>query len=463
MTLSGVGYGYPRKLPLRALMILLLLIMQAAYVSVAQQPGSQGLGDRLYPNLGNGGYDVQHYEIDLTFTPATYRISATTTIDAIATQALSSFSLDLLGLTVESVSVNGDDAAFEHLDHKLTITPAMPLEEGESLIVTTAYAGRPQPVDDPGVYWQPLGWQYVTGDYYFTDGEPTGSMSWFPCNNHPSDKATFTIRVTVPAGLTAVANGQLTEKIENEGGSETFVWTMADPMSSHNTFVAIGDLVAVRDDSGPTPIINYFPPDAAEALTATFAETPDMMAWLVDILGPYPFATYGVVGLPETDSTADSQSISIFSPTYATREYILHQLAHQWFGSSVTPAHWEDMWLKEGFASYIEFIYPDGTWQESSRDEIMAYMRWADSPVGIDNDELYGISVFWRGALILDALRAEIGDEVFFELLRTFVQQYAYDIVSTDDFIALAESVSGSDLSEFFAAWLYSDEMPVAA
>lgn len=458
---SALGDRHLRKLTLRAQVLLLLLLIPIASVSMAQQPGSDGLGDRLYPKLGNGGYDAQHYDIDLEFSPATYRISATTTMDAIATQALSSFSLDLFGLTVESVSVNGTDAAFEHVDHKLTISPAMPLEAGEAFVVATAYAGRPQPVNDPGVYWQPLGWQYVTGDFYITDGEPTGSMNWFPCNNHPSDKASFTTGITVPAGLAVVANGLLTDKIENDDGSVKFVWTMDDPMSSHNAFVAVGDFVTVRDDSGPATIINYFPPDSADALTAIFAETQDMMAWLVERLGPYPFATYGVVGLPETDSTTDSQTVSIFSPTYATRDYILHQLAHQWFGNSVTPARWEDMWIKEGFASYMEFIYPYGIWQESSRDEILSYIYGVDAPVGIDIDELYGISVFWRGALTLDALRAETGDEVFFDILRSFVQQYAHSVATTDDFIAVAESVSGLDLSELFDAWLYSEDMPV--
>ena len=461
MSVSGDSHRSIRLSTLGIRLLLLLLLVLIASVSVAQQPGGEGVGDRLYPKLGNGGYDVQHYDIDLNFMPATYRISATTTLDAVASQDLSSFSLDLFGLTVESVSVNGTDVLFEHVGHKLTITPAAFLDAGEAFVVSIDYAGRPQPVYDPGVYWQPLGWHYVTGDYYITDGEPTGSMNWFPCNNHPSDKATFTTGITVPAGLSAIANGLLTDKVENDDGTEKFVWTMDDPMSSHNAFVAVGDFVAVRDDSGPASIINYFPPDSAEALAATFAETQDMMAWLVDRLGPYPFATYGVVGLPATDSTTDSQSISIFSPTYATPEYILHQLAHQWFGNSVTPARWEDMWIKEGFASYMEFIYPYGSWQESSRDEILSYIYGVEAPVGIEIDELYGISVFWRGALTLDALRAEIGDELFFDLLRTFHQQYVHSVATTDDFIAVAESVSGRDLSQLFDAWLFSDEMPV--
>ncbi len=461
MFASGVSNGLLRMSTLRAHILLLLLLMTAASVSVAQQPGSDGLGDRLYPKLGNGGYDVQHYDIDLRFTPATYRISATTTIDAIATQDLSRFNLDLHGLTVESVTVNGVEAAFERSDHELIVAPEEWLTEGEIFTVAVRYGGRPEPIKDPGVYWQLVGWQYVAGDYYITDGEPTGSMNWLPCNNHPSDKATFTIGLTVPAGHTAVSNGILTDHTQNEDATEGFVWTVERPMSVHNAFIAVGDLVIVRDDSGPVPIRNFFPRDLAEYLTDTFAETQAMMSWLVDLLGPYPFETYGVLVLQETESLTDNQTTSVISPAYATREYILHQLAHQWFGNSVTPARWEDMWLKEGFASYLEFIYPEGIWQESSRNEIASFVRGVAPPIGFDVDRLYGVSVFWRGALTLDALRREVGDEAFFDILKAYLQKFAYSNATTADFITVAETVSGSDLSALFDAWLYSEEMPV--
>ena len=422
----------------------LLLLLSVSSVTAAQQPGSDGLGDRLYPKLGNGGYDVQHYDIDLHFSPATYRLSAVTTVDAIATQDLSRFNLDLYGLTVEAVTVNDEAASFERADHELIITPAESLAKGDEFRVAVSYAGRPLPVDDPGIYWQQLGWRYVTGDFYITDGEPTGSMNWFPCNNHPSDKATFTISITVPADLAVVANGVLTDHIENDDATERFTWTMDDPMSSHNAFVAVGDFVTVEDDTGPVPIRNHFARENAEAFADTFAETQEMMTWLVDLLGPYPFASYGVLALQDTESLTDNQTISVFNPAYATQEYILHQLAHQWFGNSVTPASWEDIWLKEGIVTYLEYIYPSGIWQEGSKQEILAWAGYGMSaPAGIDIDELYGVGVFWRGALTLDALRTEIGDEDFFAVLRTFYQEHAYSVAATDDFIAVAERVSG--------------------
>ena len=246
--------------------------------------------------------------------------------------------------------------------------------------------------------------------------------------------------------------------------TETFVWSMDDPMSSHNTFVGVGDFVAVRDDSGPVPIRNFFPRESAEALADTFAKTQAMMSWLVDMLGPYPFATYGVVVLPESESLADNQTLSTFDPAYATEKYVLHQLAHQWIGNSITPARWQDMWLKEGITTFLEFNYPDRIWQQSSKQELVL---WAGSGMGaptkIDIEQLYGTSTFWRGALTLDALRAELGDDVFFEVLRTFHDEYAHSVATTEDFTALAERVSGQDLEALFNAWLYEDPMPALA
>lgn len=465
MSASGTGNRFSDKTfaSVRSLLLLLLLLHFASAV-VAQQPGSEGLGDRLYPELGNGGYDVEHYSIDLRFWPQEFRIHATTVIDAVATQDLSRFSLDLYGLSVDSVHVNGADAVFEHVDHKLRISPTAPLSAGDAFTVAIEYGGRPLPIDDPGAYWQAVGWQYAREDFYITDGEPTGSMNWYPCNNHPSDKATYTISVTVPAGLTVAANGVLTEQIENEDMTETFVWVMDAPMSSHNTFVAVGDFAVVRDETGAVPIRNFFPRESAEALADTFAETQAMMSWLVDMLGPYPFAEYGVVVLPETDSLTDNQTLSVFSPAYATQDIIIHQLAHQWFGNSVSLARWEDMWLKEGFASYLEFIYPDGFWQQSAKEELVAYARGGmGAPAKIEVDELYGLAVFWRGALTLDALRAELGVEVFFDVLRSFYEEFAHSVATTEDFIALAERVSGKELDALFDAWLYQDALPEIA
>ena len=137
-------------------------------------------------------------------------------------------------------------------------------------------------------------------------------MNWFPSNNHPSDKATYTMHITVPAELTAAANGVLTDVTENDDATRTFVWQMDEPMASYLTIVAIGDYVEVRDDSGPVPIRNYFPKDADASLISGFGITQQIMAWLIETVGPYPFAEYGVVIVPGFPAALETQSLSIF-------------------------------------------------------------------------------------------------------------------------------------------------------
>ena len=218
---------------LMSTVFMLCAVLLASGVVSAQEPGADGLGDNLYPQLGNGGYDVRHYTIDLAFIPAENQIEGKTSIDAVATQDLSSFNLDFLGLTVEQVVVNDVAASFERINHELIISPGQPLLSGDGFTVEVHYAGVPEPIDDPAVPFVRLGWQQWAPGYYAAVSEPSGSMNWFPNNNHPSDKATFTFRLTVPQPYTALANGALTETIANADETRTFILQMRQPMATH--------------------------------------------------------------------------------------------------------------------------------------------------------------------------------------------------------------------------------------
>ena len=218
---------------LMSTVFVLCAVLLASGVVSAQEPGADGLGDNLYPQLGNGGYDVRHYTIDLAFIPAENQIEGKTSIDAVATQDLSSFNLDLLGLTVEQVVVNDVAASFERINHELIISPDQPLLSGDSLSVEVTYAGVPEPITDPSVTFVNLGWQAWNDDFFAAVSQPSGSMNWFPSNNHPLDKATYTIRVTAPEPNVAVANGVLSDTVSNDDGTRTFVWQMDQPMASY--------------------------------------------------------------------------------------------------------------------------------------------------------------------------------------------------------------------------------------
>ena len=452
-----------RRSPICHLFLVLLILVPSIvpFKALAQQPGADGLGDRLYPQLGNGGYDVQHYDISLRFRPEENHIAATTVITATATEDLSSFNLDLYGLSVESLRVDGAPANFERNESELVITPAQPLSQAAGFSVTVEYAGVPEPISDPGVPFTKLGWQAWEGGAFGAVSQPSGAMNWFPCNNHPSDKATYTMHITVPAELTAAANGVLTDVTENDDTTRTFVWQMEEPMASYLTIVAIGDYVEARDDSGPVPIRNYFPKDADASLINGFSITQQMMAWLIETVGPYPFAEYGVVIVPGFPAALETQSMSIFGDGAPDPTVIMHELAHQWFGNSVAPALWQDTWLNEGFATYFIALFLEKTYGERGIQLFLSQIPPALPPPGnINVSQLFGPGVYFRGALTLHALRAEVGDHLFFDILRSYYDQHAHSVVTTDDFIAVAERVSGRDLGELFDGWLYSEEMP---
>ena len=439
-------------------------VLLASGAATAQESGADGLGDNLYPQLGNGGYDVQHYTIDLAFIPAENQIDGTTSIDALATIDLSSFNLDLLGLTVEQVIVNDVAASFERIDHELIISPEQPILSGDGFTVDVTYAGVPEPISDPSVPFTNLGWQAWHDDFFAAVSQPSGSMNWFPNNNHPLDKATYTISVTVPQPNMAVANGELSETIANDDGTRTFVWQMDQPMASYLAIVAVGDYVETRDDSGPVPIRNYFPADTAASAIAGYDVTADIMSWLIDLLGPYPFAEYGVIAVPGFPAALETQSISIFGVSPADELVIVHELLHQWFGNSATLSQWSDTWLHEGFAAYFMALWVEKQFGAGAYNGIISQNFAADkslpAPGNPDISKLFDRSVYFRGALVLHALRNEVGDDTFFAILRQFYSDNAYGIVSTADFIAVAEALSQRDLGGLFDAWLYGDTMP---
>ena len=445
----------------RLLTLLAILALPVSFAAVGQQPGADGLGDALYPQLGNGGYDVQHYDIDLRFFPEDNFISATTTITAIATADLSAFNLDLYGLEVESVAVDSAPAAFEQLDSELIVTPSRSIANGGKFSVNIVYSGVPEPITDPGVPFTRLGWIQWKDDYFGAVSEPSGAMNWFPSNNHPSDKATYTMSITLPTNLTAAANGVLADVIDNDDETRTFVWRMNSPMATYLTIVAIGDYIEARDDSGPVPIRNYFPAGFNVEFASSYDITQEIMSWLIETIGPYPFAEYGVVVLPGFPAALETQTLSAFGDGAPDPIVIVHELVHQWFGNSVSPAQWQDIWLNEGFATYFMALYLEKTYGAQAMESFMSGMTSGMPPPGdIEVEQLFAPSVYFRGALTLYALRAEVGDDVFFDILREYYQRHAYSVAATADFIAAAEDVSGRELDALFDAWLYGEVMP---
>ena len=339
-----------------------------AACSPGAAPGAAiaGAGDPYYPDLGNAGYRAEHYTLDLTVDPVHGTLAGTAQIQARTTRPLSSFSLDLAGLTVRQVTVGGLPAAASRAPDKLVITPAHPIPAGRDFAVTVAYQGTPQPIADPSgdsTGASLVGWHH-DGDEVYVASETAGARTWYPVNDTPGDKAGYTFRITVPAGYTAVANG-LPVARTSAGPATTFTWQSSAPMASYLATLEVGRFVQLTA-TGPhgLPLLSFAPAGLAAPARLTFAALPEMIGYFESVLGPYPFPAAGVtVVSPAFRWSLETQTRPLYGspirtlPPDVAQEGISHELAHQWFGDSLTPARWSDIWLNEGFATYLSWLW----------------------------------------------------------------------------------------------------------
>jgi len=428
-------------------------------------PGADSLNDPYYPQMGNGGYDALHYSIDLTVDVVNNKIKGSSTMDAQAAQMLSSFNLDLHGLEVADVTVDGRPATFSRKKDELIVTPSTPLPNGSKFSVTVDYSGRPQPVDDPSAGGDTVGWFGEVG--IFVLSESAGAMDWYPVDNHPLDKATYTIRITAPKQYEQAASGILESQTE-DGDQKTTVWQMTHPMASYLASVVIGKY-ELKTGTGPggIPLHYYFPIGAGRSLTGGFDQTSEMISYYSQVFGPYPFDSYGVVVVPEELGTAmENQSLSLFGNDMTDEITAAHELAHQWFGDSVSLKSWKDIWLNEGFATYAEALWVEHTKGKAAGDGYMRdlYTQVVSGSMTSPEDptvgRLFDDPVYVRGAIVLYVLRMKIGDAIFFKILQGYYAKHRDSNASTDDFIAVAEQVSGQDLKSFFDDWLFAKSVP---
>jgi aminopeptidase N len=440
------------------------------------QPGAPGLGDSFYPNFGNGGYDVKHYDLDLNVkNVATSALDGLTKIQAKATQNLSSFNLDFIGFNVAGITVDGQPAKFSRKGQELTVTPSKPIAAGKDFTVNVKYNGSPtrtaSVAGDPQV-----GWVTFKGGS-FVMGQPDGAATYYPVNDHPLDKATYTYRVTVPESFQVAANGVLKKTIANKG-STTYLFEANDPMASYLGTVNIDNKFDVVTGKGldGTPIRNYFADGISPDLLKPFALQPKMLGFLSSVVGKYPFEVYGSVvvntSTSETGTALETQTLSSYGVDQLgdpeTDRLVVHEMSHQWFGDSVSVADWSDIWLNEGFATYAE-----GLWVEYTKGHA-AYSKWVQelysdvsknpadfvTPGKPKANDLFNDGVYVRGALALHALRLELGDDAFFTTLRTYYGRFKGGNVRTPDFIKVAEEVGKKDLGAFFDRWVYGDTLP---
>ena len=428
--------------------------------------GAPGVGDPFFPLAGNGGIDVQDYNLKLAYDPATDRLEGTATLRIVATQDLRRFDLDLREFTLGTVTVDGVAATFTRDGQELQITPRRTLRKGASFTVVVPYSGVAKPVTDPDDSIEGF---VPTGDGAFVVNEPQGSPGWYPANDTPRDKATYTITMTVPRGLSAVGNGALVSQTA-AGGRTTFTWRERFPMAPYLTTITIGKFVVTTGRAGSIPTYVAVDPSQVSGSAPALRKLPEMVAFLQDLYGPYPFETVGAIvdDAPDVGYALETQTKPAFdrAPDDAT---LLHELSHQWYGDAVTLRQWPDIWLHEGFATWSEWI-----WAERHGGQTAA-QRFADLAATPASDDdfwnpppgdpgeaanLFAGSVYDRGAMTLQALREKIGDRAFFTVMRRWYAEHKYGNVSTPEFVALAQQVSRQDLGAFFKAWLYTPGKP---
>ena len=432
-------------------------------------PGAPGAGDPYFPDMGNGGYDVRHYDIRLAFDPRTKAISATTTILARATQNLSRFNLDFQGpLKISKLSVNGRDAAFTRSGaQELVITPRHGLWRGSTFLVSVTYAGVPQKIDDPALGLS--GW-VATKDGAVALNQPIGAATYYPVNDTTGDKATYTQTVTVPTGLTVLANGEPGPTTKHNGRT-TFRWQMKQPMASELAMLAIGKYNVTRSvtaDGRPNITAIGQSIDTKPGQGQVFNRTTaQIVQWESSMYGRYPFdSTGGILADVGVHYALETQSRPVYDQrtSKVSGDLLAHELGHQWFGDSLTPVHWSDIWLNEGFATYSEWLYQEqfnGVPVQQSFAETYANEKdWSGKVADPGRDQIFDDLVYNRGAMTLQALRLKIGDRAFFQVLRQWPTTYRHGNVSTQTFIRFVERLTHRDLDTFFQTWLYQPGKP---
>ena len=425
--------------------------------------------DPYLPDNGNLGFRISRYDLDLEYKVNSNRLTGIATLTATSYVELRRFTLDLSSnLRVGRVSVNGRRTRYSHRNRKLAISPSDPIPPGGAMTIEVRYSGSPRPIRGP---WGEVGWEELT-DGSLCASQPNGAASWFPCDDHPSCKAPYRISITTDSPYYALANGVLRSK--RKGAAQTtWVYEQVEPMPTYLASVQIGMYEQKQLRNKPFPVQAIIPPRLRQTFAIDFARQLDMIDVFSELFGPYPFPQYSVVVTDDSlEIPIEAQSFSTFGAnhcdgSHAAERLIAHELAHQWFGNSVTLARWKDIWLHEGFACYAEWIWSQRSGGPSA-DELARkyYRRLASSPVSTPLADpgprnMFDDWVYKRGAITLHALRLLIGDGNFFALIRRWTEKYRYGTASTEDFITLAANFADhKPLGKLWQDWLFTPALP---
>jgi aminopeptidase N len=444
---------------------LILLGLIAGSWTAAPARAATPKNEPFFPHAGNRGYDATAYEVDLAYSRSG-QVDADTTISVRATEALKRFSLDFLGPRVEEVRVSGVKAPFHRGRGKLIVDLPEPVSRGSEFSATVSYRGVPPTITDPDGTKE--GW-YPTDDGVLAVGEPQGTAAWIPCNNVPADKARFSVDVTIPGNLKAIANGGLLE-IQRRGGRTTYSWGEGRRMSPYLAVLDIGRGRLYKSGVAGRRGWTLIDPRLEKRSRPVLAALPEIVRFESRLYGPYPFVGAGSIAdyAPRLGYALETQGRPIY-PYVPDLTTVVHETAHQWFGDSVGLKRWPEIWLNEGFATWTEWYYAERHGRRTAHAIFSRLYRVPASNTRLWNPpsahpgsakNLFGPSVYIRGAMALEALRLKIGAGPMLRALREWAMEHRYGSGTIKEFIALAENISERDLDPFFQRWLYRRGKP---
>ncbi len=424
--------------------------------------------DPYAPHRGSADHHVERYVLDLGYRVGPNRLDGTATLDVVADRDLDAVELDLVGLTVARVRVDGARAPFTHRGGRLRVRLGRTVPRGERLRVEVGYGGRPQPWIGP---WGDVGWEELT-EGSLVAGQPDGAPTWFPCVDGLAHKAVFELTVTTDAAYTVVANGPL-QRVTRRASTRTWRFGPTAPMCTYLATVVVGrfDEIALGP-GGAVAQTAFAHAKQRGAVRRDLARHAETMAVFEDLFGPYPFEEgYRVVVTEdELEIPLEAQGLAVFGANHLDGQgtwdrLIAHELAHQWFGNSVSVARWRDIWLNEGFACYAEWLWSQASGGPTAQAHARAtHARLSALPQDLvladpGPELMFDDRLYKRGALTLHALRGELGDDAFFALLRTWTSTHRFGSVTTDDLREAVRAVRG-DLDGLLDAWLERPALP---
>jgi aminopeptidase N len=428
---------------------------------------SADVSDPYLPDHGNPGYAVQHYDLDLDYRVSSNRLAGRARLTIVTHQVLSGLSLDLAHLRVTKVAADTRRVSkFSQRAGKLHVSFDIAVPVGAAVVLDIVYSGAPRPLDGP---WGEVGWEELS-DGLIVAGQPDGAPSWFPCNDLPSEKASYRITVTAESPYTVVANGELVDR-RVRASRTTWVYEQAEPMATYLATVQIG-LYERRTFRAIVPLNAVAPQRLQRGVAHDFARQPQMLEAFHDMFGPYPFTGYTVVVTDDDlEIPLEAQGLSVFGANHVdghrgSERLVAHELAHQWFGNSLTLARWQDIWLHEGFACYAEWL-----WSERADDKpAEAYARDAwHRLAGLPQDLLladpgaelmFDDRLYKRGALTLHALRRAVGEHTFFALLKSWATTHRHGSVTTEAFLVHAQRQTDVPVTDLLREWLENLPLP---